>query len=129
MSSTKDNALLVNVLQRCSDIVVQNSLQEGFGLTVTEAMWKRVAVVGSCASGLRQQIRPAMDGLLVQNPEDPREIAAILDTLLANPWQREAFGRSAQQRVNDHFLIFTQVKRWFELLTDTIAAHWSAESN
>lgn len=126
MSSTKDNALLVNALQRCSDIVVQNSLQEGFGLTATEAMWKRVAVIGSRAAGLRQQIRPEMDGLLVQNPEDPRDIAEALDALLGSPIKRETLAISAQQRVHDHFLVFTQVQRWFELLTDTIAARWSA---
>lgn len=128
MSSPKDNALLVNALQRCSDIVVQNSLQEGFGLTATEAMWKHVAVIGTQAVGLRQQIRPGMDGLLVQNPEDSREIAHTLDALLGNHSKREALGRSAQQHVHDHFLIFTQVQRWFELLTDTISARWPASA-
>jgi trehalose synthase len=124
MSSTKNNALIVNALQLCSDVVAQNSIQEGFGLTVTEPMWKRAALMGSCAVGIRQQIRPDLDGLLVKNPEDPQEIAEGLDTLLSDPAKREAFGRSARQRVHDNFLVFAQVKSWIELLTNTLAARW-----
>ena len=124
MSSTTNNALIVNALQRSSDIVVQNSIQEGFGLTVTEPMWKRAGIVGSAAAGIRQQIRPGLDGLLVDNPEDPDEIADALDSLLGHPAQREAYGRNARQRVHDHFLVFNQVSAWFELLTNTIAARW-----
>lgn len=124
MSSTTDNALIVNALQRCSDIVVQNSIQEGFGLTVTEPMWKRAGLIGSAAAGIRQQIRPGLDGLLVENPEDSDEIADALDSLLNDPAQREAFGRSARQRVYDHFLVFNQLSAWLELLTNTIPARW-----
>ena len=82
MAVRKENELIVNALQRCSSVVVQNSLQEGFGLTVTEAMWKRAAVLGSRACGIRQQIRDGVDGRLIQDPEDPEEIAARLDALL-----------------------------------------------
>jgi trehalose synthase len=124
MSSMKDNALLVNALQRCSDIVMQNSLQEGFGLTATEAMWKGAAVIGSRAVGLRQQIRPVLDGLLIRDPEDAEEIAGTMDALLGDPTKCQMLGRSAQQRVHDHFLVFTNVRRWFELLTDTLAMRW-----
>ena len=124
MSSKTNNALIVNALQRCSDVVAQNSLQEGFGLTVTEPMWKRAGLMGSCAVGIRQQIRPGLDGLLVKNPEDPKEIASTLDELLKDRPNRELLGRSAQQRVHDHFLVFTQVERWLELLTNTIAGRW-----
>ena len=124
MSSKEANALIVNALQHCSDVVAQNSIQEGFGLTVTEPMWKGAALMASSAVGIRQQIRPGLDGLLVKNPEDPEEIAGALDTLLSDQAKREAFGRSAQQRVYDHFLVFTQVERWLELLSNTIAARW-----
>jgi len=126
MASTMNNALIVNALQRCSDVVVQNSLEEGFGLTVTEPMWKRAALMGSCAVGIRQQIRPGLDGLLVKNPEDASEIAETLDTLLRDRSKRDALGRSAQQRVYDQFLVFTQVQHWLELLTNTISARWPA---
>ena len=124
MSSKMNNALIVNALQRCSDVVAQNSLQEGFGLTVTEPMWKRGGLMGSCAAGIRQQIRPGLDGLLVKDPEDPSEIASTLDELLKDRSRRDVLGRSAQQRVHDHFLVFTQVERWLELLTNTITTRW-----
>ena len=126
MASKMNNALIVNALHRCSDVVAQNSLEEGFGLTVTEPMWKRAALMGSSAVGIRQQIRPGLDGLLVNNPEDPSEIASTLDMLLKDRSKRETLGRSAQQRVYDLFLVFTQVQRWLELLTNTISARWPA---
>jgi len=65
MASRAENALMVNALQRCASIVVQNSLREGFGLTVTEAMWKQRGVLGSRACGIRAQIRDGIDGRLV----------------------------------------------------------------
>ena len=125
MSSQKYNALMVNALQRCSDVVAQNSLSEGFGLTVTEAMWKQVVVMGSRAAGLRQQIRPGLDGCLVENPEDPAEIARTLDGLLRDQPKREVLARSAQQRVHDEFLVFTQVRLWLELISDAVKARWN----
>jgi len=124
MESREENALLVNALQRCSDVVVQNSLREGFGLTATEAMWKRIAVVGSSAVGLRQQIRDGLDGCLVRNPQDPEEIARTLGALLADPVRREALGLSAQQRVHDDFLIFAHLRRWLKVMGDTVASRW-----
>jgi len=116
MTSRKENALMVNALQRCSSVVVQNSLQEGFGLTATEAMWKRLRVVGTRACGLRQQIRDGIDGRLVKDPNDPAELAGVLDELLASSADRSAMTTSAQRRVFDEFLVFRQVSRWLNVL-------------
>jgi trehalose synthase len=113
---------MVNVIQRCSTVVVQNSLQEGFGLTATEAMWKKVPMLGSSACGLRLQIRDGIDGRLTGNPRDPDEIAETLDDMLANPVQRELYGRNAQRRVYDRFLVFTQVESWLRRLADVAAS-------
>lgn len=118
MASRKQNHLMVNVLQRCSTLVVQNSLQEGFGLTATEAMWKRVPVLGTSACGLRLQIRDGIDGRLTADPKDPAEIAERLDGMLSHPVQRELYGRNAQRRVYDRFLVFTQVQSWLRLLAE-----------
>jgi len=118
MTSLKDNALIVNALHRCATLVVQNSLREGFGLTVTEAMWKRCAVLAGPACGLRQQIRHGVDGHVLTSAEDPGEIADTIERLLTAPRIREAYGRSAQLRVQDEFLVFTQVRRWLELLAE-----------
>lgn len=120
MGSRKNNALMVNALQRCATIVVQNSIQEGFGLTVTEAMWKRSAVLSTHACGPRQQIRDGMDGVLVQDPESPDEIAAALDRLLADPFRRARLGGSAQRRVHESFLVFAQARAWIRCLERTV---------
>ncbi len=117
MESRKENALMVNALQRCSTVVVQNSLREGFGLTATEAMWKAVPVLGTNACGLRQQIRDRVDGLLTVDPEDPDEIAQNLATLLADPVTRQKWGHNAQRHVYEHFLVFTQVAQWMRHLS------------
>src|SRR5262249_22469738 len=116
MASLKENALIVNALQRCATVVVQNSLREAFGLTATEAMWKRCAVLAGPACGLREQIRHGVDGHLLASAEDRAEIADALGLLLSDARLRETYGRAAQLRVQDEFLVFTQVRRWLELL-------------
>ena len=107
---------MVNALQRCATVVVQNSLREGFGLTVTEAMWKSVPVLGTHAWGLRQQIRDGLDGRLVADPTDPEEIARVLDEMLADPVQRSRWGQSGQRRVYDSYLVLGQVRQWLRVL-------------
>lgn len=126
MNSVKHNALMVNAIQQCSTIVVQNSLREGFGLTATEAMWKGIPVLGSQACGLRQQIRDGLDGRLVSHPEDPNEIADALDELLGDAQARDRMGRNSQLRVHNEFLIFTQLSRWLRVLSKVAAPHASA---
>lgn len=121
MDSRKNNALMVNALQRCSTVVVQNSLREGFGLTATEAMWKAVPVLGTSACGLRQQIRDGVDGRLVNDARDADEIATVLDQMLQDPQSLDHWGRNAQLRVHNEFLIFTQLSRWLRLLAATAA--------
>jgi trehalose synthase len=119
MGSRKANALMVNAIQACSDIVVQNSLREGFGLTVAEAMWKRTPVLGSArACGVRLQVRDGVDGVLVANPEDPEEIAEAMHHMLADEDRLDAWGNNAQRRVYDQFLIFGELQRWLEVLAD-----------
>jgi trehalose synthase len=120
MDSRKDNALMVNALQRCTTVIVQNSVREGFGLTATEGMWKRVPVIGTQACGLRQQIRSGVDGALIGDPNDPEELAETLDRLLRDPVKRDLMARSAQRRVHDEFLIFTQLRRWLRLLVECV---------
>jgi trehalose synthase len=116
LASVKENALMVNALQRCSTIVVQNSLREGFGLTATEAMWKAVPVLGTHAWGLRQQVRDGLDGRLVEDPADPEELAQALDEMLADPRRRAVWGQTGQRRVYDEFLVFRQVRDWLRVL-------------
>lgn len=112
MASRKENELIVNALQRIATVVVQNSLKEGFGLTVTEAMWKTKAVIGSSACGIKLQIRQDIDGKIIHKPEDPKEVALRLNEVLANPKEREILSYNAHKRVVENYLIFTQIRKW-----------------
>ena len=119
MQNPDENALMVNAIQRSSTVVVQNSLREGFGLTVTEAMWKRIPVLSNRrAVGPRQQITHACDGWLIDDPEDPDQIADALDYLLNDRVERAGLARTAQRRAHDQFMIFSQLRRWLELLAE-----------
>ena len=120
MASRKENALMVNVLQRCATVVVQNSFQEGFGVTATEAMWKRVPVLGTRACGLRLQIGDDLGGRINPEPENPDAVAAYLDAMLRSHDARKRWGAAAQRRVYDDFLVFTEVRRILEVLSDTV---------
>jgi trehalose synthase len=117
MDSRKNNALIVNALQRCATLVVQNSLREGFGLTVSEAMWKRHAVIGTQAVGIRTQLRDRIDGLLTRDPNDPDEIAGNIEALLTDPQGRYDMGGHALRRVHDRFLIFSQLSHYLSLFS------------
>jgi trehalose synthase len=118
IASRNENALMVNALQRVSDIVVQNSLREGFGLTVSEAMWKRTPILGSAtACGVRLQVRDRIDGRLVHDPEDVHAIASVLAEMLGDSDRLEEWGRSGQRRVHENFLIFSELSGWLGLLS------------
>lgn len=117
MQFPDQNALMVNALQRASSVIVQNSLREGFGLTVSEAMWKRVPVLTNRqAVGPRQQVRDGLDGRLIDDPEDPDEIADALDEMLNDREARSCWGRNAQRRAHDEFMVFSQLAAWLDLL-------------
>lgn len=118
MTSVKENALMVNALQRCSTIVAQNSIREGFGLTVAEAMWKALPVMGGAAAGIRAQVVDGVTGRLVDDPENIEAIADTLDAMFMDDKEREVWGRNARDRVSREFLIFGEVRRWLQLLAD-----------
>ncbi len=116
MNSRRDNAFMVNALQTASSIVIQNSIREGFGLTLTEAMWKGTPVVGTSACGLRQQIHDRVHGRVVYHPEDPEEVAQVLGDIICADEELNHWSRNAQTRVHQEFLIFNQTKRWLQIL-------------
>jgi trehalose synthase len=103
MEDVGANSLLVNAIQRHASIVVQKSLQEGFGLTVTEAMWKARPVVASAVGGIVDQVAPGT-GILLTDPEDLDAFAATLAGLLDQPKEMASMGRRARARVRTHFL-------------------------
>src|SRR5262245_8825746 len=104
MEDLEENAAIVNALQRHAAVVVQKSIHEGFGLSVTEAMWKGRPVVASAVGGVQDQIRDGIDGLLLQDPHDLARFAAALETLLTDREGAARMGKSAHERVLENYL-------------------------
>lgn len=104
---------VVNAFQRASDVVVQKSIREGFGLTVAEGMWKERPVIGGNVGGIRLQIEDGVTGYLVDSPE---ECARRLVELLRDPKRREEMGRAGQARVRDRFLTLRELADYLTLL-------------
>jgi trehalose synthase len=102
----------INALQRGSTILVQKSLREGFGLTVTEAMWKGKPVVASAVGGIPLQIRHRMTGLLVHSVDGA---ARALKQLLANPAVGLKMGAQGREHVRNNFLLTRHVKDYLLL--------------
>src|SRR4051794_16327413 len=98
MDDRQENAAMVNALQAGPDVVVQKSLAEGFGLTVSEAMWKGKPVIGSRVGGIQDQIADGETGRLV-DPCDLGEFADAVRALLENPEGAQRCGDAARARV------------------------------
>ena len=122
VDDVEENAIVVNALQRHAFAVVQKSLEEGFGLTVTEAMWKGKPVVASRVGGIQDQILHGRDGLLLDDPRDLRSCAAALGRLVDEPGLAERLGAAARTRVLDDFLIDRHLEAYVELLGHLVAA-------
>jgi trehalose synthase len=103
MDEADENAVIVNALQRRADVIAQKSLAEGFGLTVSEAMWKGRPVVASDVGGIQDQIEDGRTGYLVE-PTDLVAFADRVNALLADPHDAERMGAAAATRVRDLFL-------------------------
>lgn len=115
MEDVDANALIINALQRHAYAVVQKSLVEGFGLTVTEAMWKGRPVIASKVGGIRSQIVHERDGLLLEDPYDPDELAAALDRVLSDPDLAATLGANARDRVLTDFLGARHLEQYVDL--------------
>jgi trehalose synthase len=122
MDDADENAVMVNALQRRSDVVVQKSLAEGFGLTVAEAMWKGAAVVASRVGGIQDQIEDGRTGVLV-DPLDLPAFGRAVSALLADPHRAQRIGEAAQIEVRDHFLGARHLGHYVELLERVLRAH------
>jgi trehalose synthase len=107
--------LEINALQRGADVVIQKSLKEGFGLTVTEALWKERAVVGGKAGGIKLQIRDGENGFLVTSV---REAAQRVEYLLKNPTKAREMGRRGKKLVREKFLITRLLKDYLNLISE-----------
>jgi trehalose synthase len=115
------SALEINALQRASTIVVQKSLKEGFGLTVTEALWKGKPTIASAVGGIPTQVIDRQTGVLVNSVEG---CAYQIRYLLTHPEFGVQLGRNGREHVKENFLMTTNARRWlllFRILTGLIA--------
>ena len=115
MDDIDENAHLVNALQRYATVVVQKSLEEGFGLTVTEPMWKARPGIASRIGGIQDQIVDGESGILLDDPRDLDAFASHLNRLLQDPALGGRLGAAARQRVRDHFLGDRHLVQYVEL--------------
>jgi trehalose synthase len=118
MDDADQNAVIVNALQRHARVVVQKSLEEGFGLTVAEAMWKGRPVVASAVGGIQDQVRDGVDGLLLPRPDDLSAFADAARALLEDPARAERMGASGHERVKDQYLADRDLGQWMALLEE-----------
>jgi len=113
---TVENNLLVNVLQRVSQVIIQKSIREGFGLTVTEALWKGRPVVASNVGGIPLQIRDGKNGFLFESGDNIGFAKKIIE-LLNNPEMAKSIGKTAKESVRANFLITRLLGDYLELLS------------
>jgi trehalose synthase len=116
MDDVEENAAIVNAIQRRSDIVVQKSLAEGFGLTVAEAMWKSRPVVATRAGGIQDQIVDGESGILLDDPRDLEAMGDALRRLLDDSDYARRLGEAAQRRVEQEFLGTRSLIQYEQLL-------------
>jgi trehalose synthase len=109
----------VNALQRASDVVLQMSTREGFGLTVAEALWKGVPVVGRRVGGIPLQIVDGVNGFLVDSVE---QAAERVQFLLKNKEAAKQMGISGKEHVRQNFLIISQIRGYMTLFNDLLQA-------
>lgn len=107
--------LEINALQRGADVIIQKSLKEGFGLTVTEALWKEKAVVGGKVGGIKLQIRDGENGFLVSSVG---EAAQRVEYLFKNPSQAQKMGKAGKKLVREKFLIARHLKDYLNLVSE-----------
>jgi trehalose synthase len=112
----------INALVRAATIVVQKSVKEGFGLTVTEALWKRKPVIASPAGGLPMQVIQDETGAIVWSAE---EAADSVCRLLRDPDLMRRLGEAGRERVRQEFLITGNLRRWLVVMDEVVRARAS----
>ncbi len=116
---TQTDELLVNALQKQAAVVLQLSRREGFGLTVSEALWKKTPVVATNVGGIPLQIWDGQTGFLVE-PGDYAAAADRVIRLLSEPDLRAELGDSGHAHVRRHFLMPRLLLDWLRLLGELV---------
>jgi len=110
----------VNAFQRTSDVILQKSIREGFGLTVAEALWKETPVVGSNVGGISLQIIHGKTGFLVNSSEEAAEKTLYL---LKHPTQTKEIGRRGKEHVLKNFLITKHLLDYLKFFVQLESSH------
>lgn len=122
------SALEINALQRASTLMVQKSLKEGFGLTVTEALWKAKPTIAAAVGGIPIQIIHKLTGMLVHSVEG---CAYQIRYLLTHPEFAAQLGKNGREHVKESLLITANVRRWlllFRILSGLVAPDSGGEA-
>lgn len=114
---TQTDPLLVNALQRAAAVVIQLSRKEGFGLTVSEAMWKETPVVATNVGGIPMQIEDGNTGFLIQ-PQDYDDDAERVLKILRDPDLGAELASKGKKHIRVHFLMPRLLLDWLELLSE-----------
>jgi trehalose synthase len=122
MEDSDENAMMVNAIQRHATVVVQKSLAEGFGLTVTEAMWKARPVVASKVGGIPGQMIDGEHGILLSDPRDSKQLGDALNRLIGDPALRQHLGDHARGRVIREYLADRHLEDYARLIR-TLLSH------
>ena len=121
MNDVGENAAMVNAIQRRSNVIVQKSFAEGFGLTVAEGMWKARPLVASRVGGIQDQIEDGVSGVLIDDPTDLAAVARAVDGFIADPDRAAEVGAAARQRVLDEYLGTRSLTQYMDLLQRMLA--------
>jgi trehalose synthase len=121
MDDVDENAHIVNAVQQHATVVVQKSLVEGFGLTVTEAMWKGRAVIASAVGGIQDQIVDGRDGLLLPDPRNLEAFSGALGRVLRDRPLAESLGAAGRARVQDQFLGDRHLAQYVDLFATLLS--------
>ena len=115
-----DSHVEVNAFQRAATVVMQKSIREGFGLTVSEALWKRKPVVGGRAGGIKIQVIHGVTGFLATSP---KTAAHYTTYLIREKRVREEMGNAGREHVRRNFLITHQLRRYLMAIAYAAKRH------
>ena len=121
MDDVGENAAMVNALQRHASVIVQKSLREGFGLTLTEAMWKSRPVIASRVGGLQDQVTDGEHGLLLDDPADVEALGDALCRVMQDEALATRLGTNARERVRADFLGIRHLAQYHDLLNGLLS--------
>ena len=114
---------VVNAFQSASDVILQKSIREGFGLTVTEAMWKSQPVIGGNVGGIRAQIQDGTNGFLVDNVD---QCASQIVKLLEKPEIKNSLGAAARESVRSRFLLPRLLRDYLQVAVEHVKSRQEA---